>query len=125
MTATTRLRARIPSSLRFPLPLLVRESKYWFQEIRERSRVVSIMHSSWRSRARGHGCACCNRVNSSIPPRLRNPMDVRRLLRFAYLAPDIVQEIVEGRQPRTLTVKRLLQGIPLDWSDQRAGFGVR
>jgi hypothetical protein len=50
---------------------------------------------------------------------------VRRLLRFAYLAPDIVQEIVEGRQPRTLTVKRLLQGIPLDWSDQRAGFGVR
>jgi site-specific DNA recombinase len=50
---------------------------------------------------------------------------VRRLLRLAYLAPDIVQEIVEGRQPRTLTVKRLLQGIPLDWSDQRAGFGVR
>jgi hypothetical protein len=50
---------------------------------------------------------------------------VRRLLRFAYLAPDIVQAIVEGRQPRTLTVKRLLQGIPLDWSDQRAAFGAR
>jgi hypothetical protein len=25
---------------------------------------------------------------------------VRRLLRFAYLAPDIVEAIVEGRQPR-------------------------
>ena len=48
---------------------------------------------------------------------------VRRLLRFAYLAPDIVEAIVEGRQPRTLTVKLLLQGIPLDWSDQRAAFG--
>jgi len=46
---------------------------------------------------------------------------VRRLLRFAYLAPDIV----EGRQPRTMTVKLLLQGIPLDWSDQRAAFGLR
>jgi len=50
---------------------------------------------------------------------------VRRLLRFAYLAPDIVEAIVEGRQPRTLTVKLLLQGIPLDWSDQHAAFGLR
>ena len=50
---------------------------------------------------------------------------VRRLLRFTYLAPDIVEAIVEGRQPRTLTVKLLLQGIPLDWSDQRAAFGLR
>jgi site-specific DNA recombinase len=50
---------------------------------------------------------------------------VRRLLRFAYLAPDIVEAIVEGRQPRTLTVKLLLKGIPLDWSDQRAAFGLR
>jgi site-specific DNA recombinase len=50
---------------------------------------------------------------------------VRRLLRFAYLAPDIVEAIVEGRQPRTLTVKLLLKGIPLDWSDQRAAFCLR
>jgi len=48
---------------------------------------------------------------------------VRRLLRFAYLAPDLVEAIVEGRQPRTLTVKRLLRGIPLAWSDQRSEFG--
>ncbi len=50
---------------------------------------------------------------------------VRRLLRFAYLAPDIVEAIVEGRQPRILTVKLLLTGIPLDWVDQRAAFGFR
>ena len=48
---------------------------------------------------------------------------VRRLLRLAYLAPDIVEAIVEGRQPRILTVKLLLKGIPLDWADQRAAFG--
>ncbi len=48
---------------------------------------------------------------------------VRRLLRFAYLAPAIVEAIVEGRQPRSLTVNRLLRGIPLAWSDQRAAFG--
>src|SRR5271168_4020009 len=49
---------------------------------------------------------------------------VRRLLRFAYLAPDIVEAIVEGRQPRILTVKLLLKSIPLDWADQRAAFPV-
>src|SRR5262249_33939602 len=48
---------------------------------------------------------------------------VRRLLRFAYLAPDIVEAIVQGRQPRSLTVKLLLRRIPLAWSDQRAAFG--
>src|SRR6266516_3051698 len=48
---------------------------------------------------------------------------VRRILRFGYLAPDIVEAIVEGRQPRSLTVKRLLQGIPCVWADQRAAFG--
>jgi site-specific DNA recombinase len=40
-----------------------------------------------------------------------------------YLAPDVVEAIVEGRQPRSLTVKRLLQGIPCAWLDQRAAFG--
>jgi hypothetical protein len=48
---------------------------------------------------------------------------VGRILRFGYLAPDIVEAIVGGRQPRSLTVKRLLQGIPCAWADQRAAFG--
>jgi site-specific DNA recombinase len=48
---------------------------------------------------------------------------VRRVLRFGYLAPDLVEAIVEGRQPRILTVKLLLQGIPCAWQDQRAAFG--
>jgi hypothetical protein len=54
-----------------------------------------------------------------------NDAHVRRLLRFGYLAPDIVEAIIEGRQPRSLTVKRLLKGIPCAWADQRTAFGVR
>jgi hypothetical protein len=46
-------------------------------------------------------------------------------LRFAYLAPDIVEAIVEGRQPSILTIKLLLKGIPLDWAERRAAFGFR
>ncbi len=52
-----------------------------------------------------------------------NDAHVRRVLRFGYLAPDIVEAIVEGRQPRSLTVRRLLQGIPCAWADQRTAFG--
>jgi site-specific DNA recombinase len=49
---------------------------------------------------------------------------VRRLLRFAYLAPDILEAIVDGRQPRSLTVRALLRSIPLAWSEQRTVFGL-
>ena len=49
---------------------------------------------------------------------------VRRILRFGYLAPDLIEAIVEGRQPRTMTVKRLLKGIPCAWADQRTAFGL-
>jgi site-specific DNA recombinase len=52
-----------------------------------------------------------------------NDAHVRRVLRFRYLAPDIVEAIIEGRQPRSMTVKRLLLGIPCVWADQRAAFG--
>jgi hypothetical protein len=42
---------------------------------------------------------------------------------LAYLAPDIVEAIVDARQPPILTVKLLLQGIPLAWADPLAAFG--
>jgi hypothetical protein len=43
----------------------------------------------------------------------------------ACLAPDIVETIVAGKQPRSLTLKRLLRGIPLSWAEQRERFGLR
>jgi DNA invertase Pin-like site-specific DNA recombinase len=48
---------------------------------------------------------------------------VRRILRLAYLAPDIVEAIAEGRQPRGLTLERLLSPAPLAWAEQRQRFG--
>jgi DNA invertase Pin-like site-specific DNA recombinase len=53
-----------------------------------------------------------------------NKAHVGRLTRFGYLAPDIVEAIIEGRQPRSMTVKRLLRGVPCLWADQRAAFGL-
>lgn len=44
------------------------------------------------------------------------PSWVTRMARLAYLAPDIVAAILEGRQPLELTANRLLQDtrLPID-----------
>ncbi len=54
-----------------------------------------------------------------------SPKHVARLARLAYLAPDIVGAIFEGKQPRSLTARQLLraQEVPLVWADQRRMFG--
>ena len=48
------------------------------------------------------------------------------MARLAFLAPDIQQAIVEGRQPAGLTLKHLLkETVPLAWSEQRQHFGFQ
>ena len=52
-----------------------------------------------------------------------------RLVRLAFLAPDLLAAIIDGRQPQGLTATGLLKecqrGLPLDWRQQRIllGFG--
>jgi site-specific DNA recombinase len=48
-----------------------------------------------------------------------------RLVRLSYLAPDITQAILDGRQPRDLTAEKLLEHsrLPLAWHDQRIALG--
>ena len=48
---------------------------------------------------------------------------VLRILPLAFLAPDIVQAIYDGRQPLGLKVKALSANLPLDWTDQRRSLG--
>jgi hypothetical protein len=47
------------------------------------------------------------------------------LLRLATLAPSIVQAIIEGRQPASLTRQRLakITNLALDWDEQRRLLG--
>ena len=56
-----------------------------------------------------------------------SPSYFTRVVRLSYLAPDITQAILDGRQPRDLTAKKLLEHsrLPLAWHDQRTvlGFG--
>ena len=45
---------------------------------------------------------------------------IRRLVNLAFLSPQLVQAILQGRQPIALTATRLTElDLPLDWSEQR------
>ena len=54
-----------------------------------------------------------------------SPSYFTRLVRLSYLAPDIIQAILDGRQPRNLTPDKLLahSRLPLAWHDQRTALG--
>jgi hypothetical protein len=46
-----------------------------------------------------------------------------RILNCAFLAPDIIEAILEGRQPADLTVQKLLRALPVEWAGQRKRLG--
>jgi hypothetical protein len=48
---------------------------------------------------------------------------VCRLLPLTCLAPDIVEAILDGRQPRGLRLAEMLGNGPLGWQEQRRAWG--
>ena len=47
-----------------------------------------------------------------------------KLIKLSYLAPDIVTLVLEGRQPTSLTRRRLMVvELPMRWAEQRAVLG--
>ena len=43
------------------------------------------------------------------------------LLRLTLLAPEMVEAILDGRQPEGVTLPRLQEGVPVGWGEQRLG----
>jgi len=54
--------------------------------------------------------AAAEKINSSY---------VSRLLRLTLLAPDIVEAILDGRQPVGMTLPGLMEKFPVEWEGQR------
>jgi DNA invertase Pin-like site-specific DNA recombinase len=48
---------------------------------------------------------------------------VSRILRYAFLAPEIVEAILQGRHTPGLTLENVRSRIPIDWREQRELFG--
>jgi hypothetical protein len=53
-----------------------------------------------------------------------NPRQTHRLRQRAFLAPDIIERIIAGDVPETLTLERLKKDFPLDWANQHNHFGL-
>ena len=53
--------------------------------------------------------AVAERINSSY---------VSRILRLTLLAPGIVEEILDGRQPAEMTLAALMKPFPVSWVEQ-------
>ena len=54
--------------------------------------------------------AAAAKINSSC---------VSRILRLAFLSPEIVEAILDGQHPPSVTAKRLMEPFPTDWVEQR------
>jgi hypothetical protein len=52
-----------------------------------------------------------------------NATYVNRILRLTLLAPEIVEAILDGRQPAELQLDELMAGFPLEWEVQHSRFG--
>lgn len=55
-----------------------------------------------------------------------NKSDLAKQIRYAFLAPNIVSTILEGKQSSTLNATHLrrLNNLPTDWSDQQSLLGM-
>ena len=90
--------ANTPSALDRTLAKTVAQGWIWFEEIKAGATMQAIANRAGVTQRR-----------------------VARLVNLAFLAPDIVRSIVEGRQPPTLTADRLIKSRHRRlWSDQRA-----
>ena len=100
----------VSSENRSPDPKLIRliaNAHRWFEDLRT-GRAKTIAEIAARDR--------------------QQVSHVSRTLPLAFLAPDIVEMILDGRQPPTLMVERLKarrQPVPMDWGEQRVRRDMR
>jgi uncharacterized protein YggU (UPF0235/DUF167 family) len=81
----------------------IAQGRKWYRQI------TSGEHTSFRSIGKAEG----------VTERY-----VARVIRGSLLAPDIIQRVLDGRQPVTLTVQKLKKPFPSDWTEQRKFFGL-
>ncbi|MDD3799646.1 MAG: recombinase family protein, partial [Novosphingobium sp.] len=72
---------------------------------------------------KAHGMVTRERRMPIVVAAPVSPYD-RKILRLAFLAPDLQRDILAGRQPPSLNLERLRKmDIPLDWNEQRRTLG--
>lgn len=111
-----------PRLARLQIPLIRRRGQAWvLQGSSPSGRPDPALVRSLRS---AHAMIRIESAQQPIVEAAPEPPYRRRLVRLAFLAPTIQRAVLEGRQPRGMTLAQLLEApIPLDWSGQAAQFG--
>jgi hypothetical protein len=68
------------------------------------------LHGQAEAVARNRSSYCSKYPNSSY---------VGRVLRLTLLAPDIIETIIDGRQPAEMTLAVLMRPFAVEWTEQR------
>ena len=63
--------------------------------------------------------AICGTIEELARREKVNRGYMSRVLRMTLLAPDIVEAILDGRQPGGMRLEDLLMGFPLEWEGQK------
>jgi hypothetical protein len=66
----------------------------------------------------GESPRTCGTVEELAAAEKINSSYVSRVLRLTLLAPDIVEAILDGRQPAKMTLAELMKPFPVSWNQQ-------
>jgi hypothetical protein len=105
-----------------PLTVITPEGAIWAPP-RLNSTVVKAMARTFRWRKLLETGVYCTIAEIAVAERI-NPTYVGRILRLTLLAPDIVEAILDGRQPAPLQLAGLMKPIPIEWESQRRLFAL-
>jgi DNA invertase Pin-like site-specific DNA recombinase len=115
-----------PDWLRLELPLRIRNrrARTSIQLAREPETCFDQVLISGLRRA--HAMTALDSRRLPMLPSAPATMYERRLVRLAFLAPDLQAAILDGRQPAHLSLEQLIERpIPIDWDEQRAIFELQ
>jgi len=64
--------------------------------------------------------------NSDLARKLKLDQSyIARTIRLTSLAPDLVEAILDGQEPDSLSLRSLRRDLPLDWNEQRRSLSTR
>ena len=83
--------------------------------------LIAKSHSRWEKLVTGE----VGSVKELAKSEGIDASDIGRSLQIAFLAPDIIEAILAGRQPVELTARRLrrIGQVPIEWKRQRTALG--
>jgi hypothetical protein len=89
---------------------------------RDETLVKALVRAHWRRRIK---CGQAKSITDLAEQEGVTDAYVCRLLPLTCLAPDIVEAILDGRQPKGLRLAEMLGNGPGGWGEQRRAFGFR